>query len=40
MDWHRLHMMASGNDEDDDASVVVDTRPRTKRPPLYKVLLL
>ncbi|HKK98055.1 MAG TPA: ATP-dependent Clp protease adaptor ClpS, partial [Marivita sp.] len=26
--------------EDDDTGVVVDTRPKTKRPPLYKVLLL
>ena len=27
-------------DDDSDSSVVVDTKPRTKRPPLYKVLLL
>ena len=25
---------------DDDTSVIVETRPKTKRPPLYKVLLL
>ena len=29
-----------GDDGDGDASVVVDTKPKTKRPPLYKVLLL
>lgn len=31
------------NDDDapnDDTGVVVETRPKTKRPPLYKVLLL
>ncbi|MEO1140239.1 MAG: ATP-dependent Clp protease adapter ClpS [Pseudomonadota bacterium] len=27
-------------DEDGDTAVVVDTKPKTKRPPLYKVLLL
>ncbi|SEK76250.1 ATP-dependent Clp protease adaptor protein ClpS [Roseovarius nanhaiticus] len=35
-DW----TMATGDDDDSDASVVVATRPKTKRPPLYKVLLL
>ncbi|SLN45617.1 ATP-dependent Clp protease adapter protein ClpS [Roseovarius albus] len=33
----------SGQDDDGpdgDASVLVETRPKTKRPPLYKVLLL
>ena len=32
----------SGKDDDGngDAAVVVDTKPKTKRPPLYKVLLL
>ena len=35
------YMMADKDGEDDsDASVVVATRPKTKRPPLYKVLLL
>ena len=29
-----------GGDDDGDAAVVVDTKPKTKRPPLYKVLLL
>ncbi len=28
------------NQDDSDASVVLATRPKTKRPPLYKVLLL
>ncbi|WP_297768237.1 ATP-dependent Clp protease adapter ClpS [uncultured Roseovarius sp.] len=36
---HPIHM--TGHDEDaDDPSVVVATKPKTKRPPLYKVLLL
>ena len=32
----------SGQDDDNgtDASVIVETRPKTKKPPLYKVLLL
>ncbi|MGI3169337.1 ATP-dependent Clp protease adapter ClpS [Pseudooceanicola sp. C21-150M6] len=30
----------SSKDDDGDISVVTDTKPRTKRPPLYKVLLL
>ncbi|MEL7254595.1 MAG: ATP-dependent Clp protease adapter ClpS [Pseudomonadota bacterium] len=29
-----------GGDDGGDASVIVETRPKTKRPPLYKVLLL
>ncbi|WP_375688686.1 ATP-dependent Clp protease adapter ClpS [Pseudooceanicola sp. LIPI14-2-Ac024] len=40
MSWYRLHMMAQGNGEDGDTSVVTDTKPKTRRPPLYKVLLL
>jgi ATP-dependent Clp protease adaptor protein ClpS len=32
--------MSDKKDADDDASVVLQTRPKTKRPPLYKVLLL
>ena len=32
--------MAGKTDDDGQSSVVVDTRPKTKRPPLYKVLLL
>ena len=30
----------AGDGDDGETSVVVDTRPKTKRPPLYKVLLL
>ncbi|KAA2313009.1 ATP-dependent Clp protease adapter ClpS [Pseudooceanicola sediminis] len=37
---NRPTMMADRTDDDSDINVVVDTRPRTKRPPLYKVLLL
>ena len=39
----RATMMAHlGNDRDDDGdtSVVIETRPKTKRPPMYKVMLL
>ena len=36
---HPIFLM-SGNDDDDDSSVIVETRTKTKRPPLYKVLLL
>lgn len=33
--------MAKPTDEDDgEAGVAVETRPKTKRPPLYKVMLL
>ena len=32
--------MAGKDDDDSDAAVVVETRPKTKRPPLFKVLLL
>ena len=32
--------LADKDDDDKDTSVVVATRPKTKRPPLYKVLLL
>ena len=34
--------MSDNDDKDDDGAtgVVVETRPKTKRPPLYKVLLL
>ncbi|THH37462.1 ATP-dependent Clp protease adapter ClpS [Aliishimia ponticola] len=35
-DWN----MANGDSDDSDASVIVETRPKTQRPPLYKVLLL
>ncbi|MEX0307891.1 MAG: ATP-dependent Clp protease adapter ClpS [Ruegeria sp.] len=33
-------MMSDKPDEDDETSILVQTRPKTKRPPLYKVLLL
>ena len=33
-------IMSNENDDDSDVSVVLATRPKTKRPPLYKVLLL
>jgi len=39
MDLTPIIMMAE-NDDDGDAALVVETRPKTKRPPLYKVLLL
>jgi ATP-dependent Clp protease adaptor protein ClpS len=32
--------MTGPEDGDDETSVVLKTRPRTQRPPLYKVLLL
>jgi ATP-dependent Clp protease adaptor protein ClpS len=35
-----LHIMTGPEDGDDETSVVLKTRPRTQRPPLYKVLLL
>jgi ATP-dependent Clp protease adaptor protein ClpS len=36
-DWT---MMAIGPDDDRDVGVKLETRPKTKRPPLYKVLIL
>lgn len=34
-------IIASGNSDDDsDVNVVLDVRPKTQKPPLYKVLLL
>ena len=35
-----VHMMAGPQDDDGDTSVITETKPKTKRPPLYKVLLL
>lgn len=35
-----VHMMAGSADDDADTVVVTDVKPKTKRPPLYKVLLL
>ncbi len=38
---HRDAFMMSKNSQDDgDASILTATKPKTKRPPLYKVLLL
>ncbi|NBD29574.1 MAG: ATP-dependent Clp protease adapter ClpS [Alphaproteobacteria bacterium] len=34
------HMMSGKDQDDDDVGVKVETRPKTKRPPLYKVLIL
>lgn len=34
------HMMADRADDDGDTGLLTDTKPKTKRPPLYKVLLL
>jgi ATP-dependent Clp protease adaptor protein ClpS len=33
-------MMAGRSDDDGDASILTATKPKSKRPPLYKVLLL
>ena len=33
-------MMAGKSDDDGDTSILVQTKPKTKRPPLYRVLLL
>jgi ATP-dependent Clp protease adaptor protein ClpS len=32
--------LSTGSDDDGDTSVTTATKPKTKRPPLYKVLLL
>jgi ATP-dependent Clp protease adaptor protein ClpS len=37
---HTPLMMSDKPEDDGDASILLETRPRTKRPPLYKVLLL
>lgn len=38
---HRdLVMMSDKSEEDGDTSILTATKPKTKRPPLYKVLLL
>jgi ATP-dependent Clp protease adaptor protein ClpS len=36
----QILMSDKPNDNDRDASVILETRPKTKRPPLYKVMLL
>jgi ATP-dependent Clp protease adaptor protein ClpS len=33
-------MSANSDDGEEDFGVVLDTRPKTKRPPLYKVMIL
>jgi ATP-dependent Clp protease adaptor protein ClpS len=33
-------MMSKGSGGDEDTSILTATKPKTKRPPLYKVLLL
>ena len=33
-------MMSNRTDDETDASILTATKPKTKRPPLYKVLLL
>ena len=35
-----LHMMSDKFDDDGDTAVITDVKPKTKRPPLYKVMLL
>ena len=38
---HRdLYMMSDRSGDDDDTSILTATKPKTKRPPLYKVMLL
>ena len=37
---HEPHMMADKHDDDVDTSILTMTKPKTKRPPLYKVMLL
>lgn len=33
-------IMSNNSDDENDTSILVETRTKTKRPPLYKVLLL
>ena len=33
-------MSAASNDDDSDVGVALETKPKTKRPPMYKVLIL
>ena len=35
-----LHMMANKDKPEDDTGVLLETKPKTKRPPMYKVMLL
>ena len=36
----QITMAGQPDDGDNDLSVILDVRPKTKRPPLYKVMLL
>ncbi len=36
----RMMARTPGRDDDGDAGVVLETKPKTKRPPLYKVMLI
>ena len=41
MSWQPFLMASDFDDDGDgDAGIAVETRPKTKRPPLYKVMLL
>lgn len=35
-----LHMMSDKRNDDGDTDVITEVKPKTKRPPLYKVMLL
>lgn len=38
--YRDLYMMSDRSEDDGDTSILTATKPKTKRPPLYKVLLL
>lgn len=40
MTLHKITMSKDDQDEESDSSTLTATKPKTKRPPLYKVLLL
>lgn len=40
MIFDAIMMSGQNDDEDGDADLAVKTKPKTKRPPLYKVLIL
>ena len=35
-----FYMMVDKQDDDGDVGVVLETKPKTKRPPLYKIMIL
>ena len=35
-----LHMMADSDKPEDETGVLTETKPKTQRPPMYKVMLL